>query len=78
MFGRIALEHEARRPPWRFALKVAEAHAAARAERGRIAEDFPHLGVAGGGVSFVSLEPHDRPRLAQGFVGGMGIAKEVD
>ncbi len=78
MLGRVALEHEARRPPRRFALKIAEAHAAPRAERRGIAKDFPHLGMAGGGVALVSLEPHNRPRLAQGFMDGMGIAKEID
>jgi hypothetical protein len=78
MLGRVALEYEARRAPRRFAREIAEANAAARTERRRIAEHFLDLAVARGGVGFVSPQPHDRPRLAQGFLGGVGIAQKVD
>ena len=78
MFGRVALQHHARRPPRLLALKVAQTHAATRTEGHWIIEDLPDLGVPRRCISAVLFEPHDRSGLPQRFVRGMRIAEEIE
>src|ERR1700733_1294159 len=78
MFRRVALQHQARRPPWLLALKIAQAHAATRTEGRRIVEDLSDLGVPRDRVGAVLFEPDNWPRLPQRFVRRMRIAQKIE
>ena len=78
VLGRIALQHQARRPPRLLALKVAQTHAPAGAEGCRIVEDLPDFGVARRGVGAIFFEPHDRSGLPQGLVRRKRIAQHIE
>jgi hypothetical protein len=70
---RIRFQHEGGQPRGTFAMEVLDADAAGRRERRPVVEHRLDLRVPRGGVHAEAGEAHDRSRLAQRVLRGVGV-----
>jgi hypothetical protein len=77
MQRRVSLEDDAGRTPRRLLVKVAEPGARRGAESLPVRQRRMHLLVASHGPALVTVQPDNRPCLAQLFVERIGIAEEL-
>ena len=77
MQRRVGLQNEARWAKGFRASEIVDADAGRRTESLPVGERRLHLGMARRSVNSVALQPHDRTRLAQRLVEGIGIREKL-